>query len=163
MSKGALANPVRGDEAQAHGSQKRPPSLPRAAGSLRCLAAIVLLGLPVIAQSPGAPNPLGGMGRPQSGSHFPSDSPMDGPQDQQMKARRIKALNQLRHKAMVDDAARLLSLAKELNDEGDNLPPAERLHKTAEIERLAKSVKEKMSYTVGDNPAAPPIFSNVDR
>jgi hypothetical protein len=78
-----------------------------------------------------------------------------------MEARRIKALNQLRHKAMVDDASKLLLLARELNDDPGSLSPAERLRKAAEIEKLAKSVKDKMSYTVGNDQISPvyPIVS----
>jgi hypothetical protein len=78
----------------------------------------------------------------------------------EMQAKRMKALNQLRHKAMVDDAAKLLLLARQLNDDAGNLTQSERVHKAAEIEKLAKSVKDKMSYTVGDSPA-PPIYSTV--
>jgi hypothetical protein len=71
-----------------------------------------------------------------------------------MQARRITALNLLRHKEMVNDASRLLRLAQELNAESKNLSPAERVRKAAEIEKLAKSVRDKMSYVVGDEPPA---------
>ena len=77
-----------------------------------------------------------------------------------MQAKRIKALNQLRHRALVDDAAKLLVLAKQLNDESASLSPMERVHKAAEIEKLAKSVKDKMSYAVG-NESRPPVYSVV--
>ena len=72
-----------------------------------------------------------------------------------MQAKRIKALNQMRHKAMVDDAAKLLVLAKELNDETTNLSSADRVRKATEIEKLAKSVKDKMTYAVGNELRAP--------
>ena len=80
---------------------------------------------------------------------------MDSPIAPEMQAKRIKALNQLRHKAMVDDAEKLLALAQELNDDSGNLSPAERLRKTTEIEKLARSVKDKMSYTVGSDQLSP--------
>ncbi len=69
-----------------------------------------------------------------------------------MQAKRITALNQMRHKEMVNDAGRLLLLAQQLNAESAKLSPADRMHKAAEIEKLAKSVRDKMSYVVGDEP-----------
>lgn len=63
------------------------------------------------------------------------------------------ALNAQRQKAMVSDAAKLLQLATELNAEvaagnSESLTPSE-LRKVAAIEKLARSVKEKMSLAVG--------------
>jgi hypothetical protein len=124
----------------------------RVAGMLlRTLATVMLLGLPISAQSPGVPtipsDPV------RSSTHFPQQSSPNAP-PAPMQARRITALNQLRHKEMVNDAGRLLVLAQELNAESANLSPAERMRKAAEIEKLAKSVRDKMSYVVGDEPAA---------
>ena len=125
----------------------------------RSLAAALLVGLSVFAQSPGIPvNPAPGLDHSQSNSRFPNQPSLDTPGTPgtpEMQARRIKALNQLRHKAMVDDAGKLLLLARELNDDSGNLSSAERLRKAAEIEKLAKSVKDKMSYSVGNDPVAP--------
>lgn len=115
----------------------------------RLLAAALLLCLSVAAQSPGVPQP--GLDHGQSSTRFPTQS-QDEPQvAPEIEAKRIKALNQMRHKAMVDDAAHLLALAQELNDDTANLSTADRLRKAGEIEKLAKSVKEKMSYSVGGN------------
>jgi ribosomal protein S7 len=65
-------------------------------------------------------------------------------------ARRLNLLNEMRQKSMKDDAAKLLRLAQELNaaisKNGPALSPEERLHRIAEIEKLAKQVKSKMSY-----------------
>lgn len=119
---------------------------------LRCLAAAVLIGLPVAAQSPGTPLNPGSQGH--SAPHFPSDSPPMS-SNQTLDQKRIGLLNKLRQRSMVDDAAKLLFLARQLNADPSNMSDAERMHKAAEIERLAKSVKEKMSYAVGDNPVAP--------
>lgn len=66
------------------------------------------------------------------------------------ESRRQEQLNVLRQKSMISDAAKLLRLAQELNaamlNEGAPLSPQERLHRVAEIEKLAKNVKEKMRY-----------------
>jgi len=116
----------------------------------RLLAAALVLCLAVAAQSPGVPQP--GLDHGQSSARFPTQSQDEQPQvAPEIEAKRIKALNQMRHKAMIDDAAHLLALARELNDDTANLSPAERLRKAGEIEKLAKSVKEKMSYSVGGN------------
>lgn len=73
--------------------------------------------------------------------------------DPVMAERRLRALNIERQKQMVSDANKLLKLAKELNDEvagahADALTPAQ-LHKIAEIEKLARNVKERMASAVG--------------
>jgi hypothetical protein len=65
---------------------------------------------------------------------------------------RLRALNDDRQKKLVADTEKLLSLAAELNAElrGANfaaLTPAQ-AHKVHEIEKLARSVKEKMSTSV---------------
>jgi len=72
-----------------------------------------------------------------------------------MDQKRIAVLNRLRQRSIVDDTTRLLLLAKELNADSASMSSAERVHKAGEIEKLAKSVKEKMSYAVGDNPTVP--------
>jgi hypothetical protein len=54
---------------------------------------------------------------------------------------------------MVSDADKLLKLAQELNADADAggtiLSPAQRMQKAAEIEKLARNVKEKMTYAIG--------------
>jgi len=67
--------------------------------------------------------------------------------------RRLTALNVERQKQMVSDANKLLKLARELNDEvaaanADSFTP-DQLHKIAEIEKLARSVRERMASAVG--------------
>jgi hypothetical protein len=116
----------------------------------RILAGALLLCLSVAAQSPGLPQP--GLDHGQSSARFPTQTQDEQPQvAPEIEAKRIKALNQMRHKAMIDDATHLLALARELNDDTANLSPGDRLRKAGEIEKLAKSVKEKMSYSVGGN------------
>lgn len=79
--------------------------------------------------------------------------------------RRLNALNIERQKQMVSDANKLLKLARELNVEIAANDTGElsdsQLHKIAEIEKLAKSVKERMADGVPQAPrpiAAPLIL-----
>ncbi len=98
--------------------------------------------------------------------------PFYGPQDMSspvdydpiMAEKRLRALNIERQKQMVADANKLLKLAKELNDEvaasnSGTLTP-EQLHKIAEIEKLARNVKERMTAAAMQlQPAlTPPSF-----
>jgi hypothetical protein len=74
------------------------------------------------------------------------------------EARRMRAMNIDRQKAIVSDTNRLVKLANELDAEinstnPDSLTP-EQLRKVAEIEKLARSVKEKMRTPVEQ----PPMF-----
>jgi hypothetical protein len=115
----------------------------------------MFLVLPVAAQSPMGPSgpSTGHLGRQQQQAPD-SDMGMDG----RIEARRIVQLNLLRQKSMVSDAEKLLRLAQELDNDAKGsasaLSPADRMRKAAEIERLAKEVREKMTYTVG-TPAEP--------
>jgi len=75
--------------------------------------------------------------------------------------RRLKALNGARQKAMVADTDKLLKLTAEFNAEvaaghPDNLTVAQ-LRRLTEIEKLARSVKEKMSTSVRGTAAFPRI------
>jgi hypothetical protein len=76
--------------------------------------------------------------------------------DTAMAERRLRALNAERQKQMVADTNKLLKLARELNDEvaaGDSDSfTADQLRKIAEIEKLAKSVKERMTSGAGEAP-----------
>jgi len=71
--------------------------------------------------------------------------------------KRMQMLNAERQKSIVSDTEKLLRLAKELNDEvADNDSAAlssEQLRKVEEIGKLAKSVKSKMSFSVGGYPS----------
>jgi hypothetical protein len=76
-----------------------------------------------------------------------------GGEDPIMHERRMKALNAERQKSMINDTNKLLKLTTELNAEvnGDHPEPlnSDQLRKVAEIEKLAKSVRDKMSTPVG--------------
>jgi len=69
---------------------------------------------------------------------------------------RLRALNRQRQKNIVDDTGKLLKLAGELDMEvessGEERLTAAQLRKIAEIEKLAHSVREKMSYSVNGLP-----------
>jgi hypothetical protein len=94
----------------------------------------------------------------QDVSALTSDDP-----DPTMLERRIRALNAERQKQIVADTDKLLKLARELNDEvakaNTGTLTGEELHKIADIEKLARSVRQRMTETVGEAPimlAAPP-------
>jgi hypothetical protein len=85
------------------------------------------------------------------------DDPGNG--DPGEAARRMRALNTMRQKALVSDTDKLLKLANELNAEISANPEAltpDQLRKLATIEKLAHSVKEKMSTPVAGNPMYQP-------
>ena len=98
---------------------------------------------------------------------------MSTPEGRALIAKRIKALNTMRQQALVSDTDKLLKLAQELNAEvcrshRGKLTPDE-LHKIAEIQKLAHSVKDEMTMVVGGaipsldaTPPPPPTlpFSN---
>lgn len=67
--------------------------------------------------------------------------------------RRLNALNTERYKQMISDTNKLLKLAKELNDavavNAYNSLNPDQLRKVAQIEKLARSVKDAMSEGVG--------------
>jgi hypothetical protein len=114
------------------------------------LAILLLLGLPVAAQSPGT-----SAQDAQDGGIIRRGLDNSGAAgiDARMEARRIAALNLQRQHQMVSDADKLLKLARELNADSDAggtiLSQAERMQKAAEIEKLAKNVKDKMTFAIG--------------
>lgn len=115
---------------------------------LHALAALVwlTLALPAAAQN-GIPHqqPQGSSQNrlPQSSSATEFDKP-----DPMQEQHRLKLLNAARQKSMVSDADKLLKLVNELNDEIARSNAAaltsQQLRMVAEIEKLARSVKEKM-------------------
>jgi hypothetical protein len=84
---------------------------------------------------------------------MPTDPDSSNQIDPTEMQRRLNALNTERYKQMISDTNKLLKLAKELNDAVavnayDSLNP-DQLRKVAQIEKLARSVKEAMSEGVG--------------
>jgi len=68
----------------------------------------------------------------------------------------LRAQNAQRQRSLVADTDRLLRLASELNAQVASTNPAsltaEQLRKVAEIEKLARNVKDKMSTSVRGTP-----------
>jgi len=120
---------------------------------LRVVAAALFIGWPIAAQSPGTQGP------PPT-PHLQVTDPSSGFGNITMDARQVKLLNIQRQKAIVDDAGKILLLARELNADASSDTPvmsdAQRLHKAEEIEKLAKSIREKMTNGVGLPPATNP-------
>lgn len=99
---------------------------------------------------------LGGAshGSPQLGQRhqIPAGVDFGQQEDDFITEKRLNALNAERQKSLVADTNKLLKLATEVEKEigknqGDS-SLAEQLRKIAEIEKLARSVKEKMSTSV---------------
>lgn len=118
----------------------------------RFMVIALLLGAPMAAQSPGTT----GISTP----HPQVLDPSMGFSDVTIAARQAKMLNIERQKAIVSDADKILQLARELNADASTgyttLSGPERMHKADEIEKLAKSVREKMTYAIGAPAPANP-------
>jgi len=97
--------------------------------------------------------------RPFTRQQIPFDGPIE--RDPAFAARQLRALNVDRQKALVTDTDRLLKLARELNTEMETGNPGAltqvELRKLAEIEKLARNVKQRMSisFVGGLLPLAP--------
>jgi hypothetical protein len=117
-----------------------------------CLAPCLtlLVAVPAGAQAhPGTPSlptlPSGVPANSREDYDIPSNDPAE-------EARRLRALNVERQKRVVSDANKLLKLTTEFNAEiaranPESLTPAQ-LRKLAEIEKIAKDLKQNMSATV---------------
>ncbi len=68
-------------------------------------------------------------------------------------------LNTERQKELVSDTARLLKLAQELNQEVSSSESAtmspDQVRKVSEIGKLARSVRQKMTFGLGGDPLVP--------
>ena len=99
------------------------------------------------------PIPRTGMQHSGDQSPFGDDA---GPADPLRGERQLRLLNAERQKQLVADTNKLLKLAQQLDAEigstnPDSLTP-DQLRRIAEIERLAHSVKNKMSTSVRIEP-----------
>lgn len=122
---------------------------------LRMPVLILVLTLPLFAELSGAQlgqadsSQMPPLMRDKEGSLFP-------PRDPSFEAKRLKKLNELRQKSMEADADKLLRLARELNEavavDAPAMSAQERLRRIAEIEKLAKDVKNKMIFATGAAP-----------
>jgi hypothetical protein len=80
----------------------------------------------------------------------------DGPADPLLEERRVRMMIVSQHKSMVADTDKLLKLVTELNAEIKSTNPSslttEQLHKVAEIEKLARNVKDRMRMSAQGVP-----------
>ncbi len=133
---------------------RRPRDTRRRLGVRWAVGLALLLGIPLAGQSPFPQGPTGDSGK--FGQRYPDSNGPLGQDSNSPEQRRMRMLNAERQKALVSDAEKLLKLAKELNDKvgtDDSGPMSDNeLRKVAEIGKLAKSVKEKMSFSVGGYP-----------
>ncbi len=134
---------------------------------LPALVCALVCGLPGRSQSSAGSS--GGQGQGQGGmhSHMPDSDLSVGDMDPAMAERRIRALNNERQKQIVADTDKLLKLARELNDEvakaNTGTLTMDELRKIADIEKLARNVRQKMTESVGEPqttipPPVPLIF-----
>jgi hypothetical protein len=123
------------------------------------LAMVLVIVSGLVVRSQGPPRDI--INRP---APMPTDPSSAGDYDPIMMERRMTALNNERQKEMVSDTNKLLKLAKEVNDEiaardTGGLTP-EQLQKIAQIEKLARGVKDKMADGTGQSGPAvsPPVL-----
>jgi len=117
-----------------------------------CLGLGLAMGFVIVsgrtARSQGPPRGI--INRP---APMPTDPAASGDDDPTMTERRLNALNIERQKEMVSDTNKLLKLARELNEEIAANSSAtltdDQLHKIAQIEKLARGVKQKMADGTG--------------
>jgi len=121
--------------------------------SLSCLLAGVAELLPAAhgQNVPSQPHPM----LPQPiGQAVSGDGPDAQPGGPHADERLLRALNADRQKSLVNDTNKLLRLVNELNAEIARTSPAaltpEQVRKLAEIEKLARNVREKMATSVRD-------------
>jgi hypothetical protein len=106
------------------------------------------------------PNPTGSPYPYGSGPIIGSgSSPRLNPLDAKMQQTRLNALNAARQQSLVSDTDKLVKLAAQLNAQINSAHQAQltpdQLRTVAEIEKLAKSIREKMS----DAESGAPSFS----
>jgi hypothetical protein len=120
----------------------------------------VLLALPCGGQDAAMPN--GGQA-PMHTLHASQDMDEGSQSNPIVEERRLRQLNAAQHKAMVADTDRLLKLVNELNAEISRTNPSslsgEQRRKVAEIEKLARGVKDKMRISVRGTPNLPDVIS----
>lgn len=79
-------------------------------------------------------------------------NPGSGSFDSIIAERRMKMLNTERHKSLISDSDKLFKLATELDNEiaksNSGLLTPDQLRKVAEIEKLARNVRDKMIQTL---------------
>jgi hypothetical protein len=146
-----------------HPIRRKPGAGGHRRASRIALGLALVLGIPVSAQGPYPQFPSTNNGK--AGRNYPDTNSQFGG-DQAPDPKRLQVLNAERQKELVSDTQKLLQLARELNAEVSDANAAgmtdAQLRKVAEIAKLARSVKEKMSFSVGGYPSfkGPPTFDN---
>ena len=123
----------------------------RTALRARRRSAVVLLFMALSTAVPRLPPRVDAQTMPIGEPRRFGTSPLDfGPVEQSMDARRLIALNAERQKRLTGDSAAILKLAQELNAEIHEDDSAawtpQQMRKLAEIEKLARNVRERMVY-----------------
>lgn len=140
----------------------RVPGRPGARGARHALGLMLLLALPGGAQYGPTPPRQQGTGL-QAGSLLRGTGDTDPIEEE----KRLRELNALRQRQLVSDTNKLLKLAHELNDSVNAAKPEElkstEFVKVAEIEKLAHSVKDKMSTSVRGTTAYDPFLFRQGR
>ncbi|HTB96009.1 MAG TPA: hypothetical protein VK716_03305 [Terracidiphilus sp.] len=125
-----------------------------------CFALVLFCGIQAAAPA-GQESPSNGLNQRLNNPTNPFDTFSD--QDPVFVAKQLRALNADRQKSMVSDTNRLVQLARELNAEAGNeageASMPDRFRKLAEIEKLARNVKQKMSFAGAGGPIVSPPFS----
>jgi hypothetical protein len=129
-------------------------------GALRFALAVAMVGAPL-----GFPCAEQSFGQQQGNGGRLSNQPIatdldptlgSGGGNDVMRERRLRQFSVAQHKSMVSDTDRLLKLVTELNAEISRTNPVsltpEELREVAAIEKLARSVKDKMRISVPDMP-----------
>jgi len=132
-------------------SQRPATARPRPGAVCWALCLAFLLALPGGAQSTTPRGPFKQpIGQPVGASL--NDTRDDG---SAQKQERLRTLNRLREKSVVANTKKLLKLAAELNAEVENSGhdslSAQQLRKLAEIEKLARDIKELMRLAIGSS------------
>ena len=124
---------------------------------LAMLFVALLLTVPSVAQN-GSPPFTTRSGAQHSLDQSPFDDDI-GSRDPVLREKQLRALNAERQKELVADTNKLLKLAQDLNGEIGEANPGsltpDQIRRFAEIEKLAHSVKEKMSTSVRGTPLYP--------
>ena len=131
----------------------------------------LVCALPGRSQSSGGSNGGLGQGQRDMRPHPDLDAYATDDPDPAMVERRIRALNIERQKQIVADTDKLLKLTRELNEEvakaNTGTLTSDELHKIAEIEKLARNVRQRMTEGVGEPqipmllPVLPPVPSSI--
>lgn len=92
--------------------------------------------------------PSGQAGAPTAPLHLPGDEGQRHPFPPDMEEKALRMRNEQRQKQLVSDAGKLLALAHQLQVEVNSASagalPQRTLKKAEEVEKLARSVKDKM-------------------